>query len=272
MTADTQPRGRAKRNDLRTWEPGGLDPYLPIYPDALFELLSRELSLPERPFVVDVGAGTGRASLAMTRLGWYVAAVDLDGPALDVLRARAAAEGLEVATVQAAAEETGLDATSVDLVTAAHSFHWFNKRAALAEMARITRPGGGVALFWSVRDRDRSPFVASYYRILDRYGVAKRLYLEAERASGRATREALAGAEGLDSPRLHHMWHEMAMRIDDFMELSFAPGFVRALSPERQDAFGADVIELLAHYGFDGETPVSIPYRIDCWIATRSTP
>jgi SAM-dependent methyltransferase len=270
MTIDSQPRGRAKHIDPS--EPGSLDPYLPIYPDALFGLLSGELGLPERPLVVDVGAGTGRASLAMTRLGWSVAAVDIDRPALEVLRARAAAEGLEVAVVQGTAERTGLDATSVDLVTAAHSFHWFNKRAALAEMARITHPGGGVALFWNVRDRDRSPFVFDYYRIVDRYGVEKRLYLEAERASGRATREALAGAEGLHSPRLHHVWHEMAMRFDDFMELSFAPGFVRALSSERQDAFGADVIELLARYGFDGEAPVIIPYRIDCWIATRSTP
>jgi len=255
---------------MMTVAPGSLDAYLPIYPDALFELLSRELSLPERPIVVDVGAGTGRASLAMTRIGWHVAAVDLDGPALDVLRARAAAEGLEVATAQATAEQTGLDATSVDLVTAAHSFHWFNKRAALAEMARITRPGGGVALFWNVRDRDRSPFVAGYQRILERYGVAKRLYLEAERASGRATREALAGAEGLDSPRLHHVWHEMAMRSDDFMEISLAPGFVRAFSSERQYAFRADLIELLAHHGFDGEASFTIPYRIDCWIARRS--
>jgi len=272
MTTQSPPRDRAGRFDLRTWKPGEIDPYLPIYPDALFDLLSRELSLPERPQVVDIGAGTGRASLAMTRLGWHVAAVDLDGPALEVLRARAAAEGVEVATVHATAEETGLEQASVDLVTAAHAFHWFNKRAALAEMARITRPGGGVALFWNVRDRERSPFVADYNSILDRHGVAKRLYLEAERASGRATREALAGAEGLDSPRLHRVWHEMAMRSDEFIELCFAPGFVRAFSSERQDAFRTDITELLADHGVGGEAPLTIPYRIDCWIATRSTP
>jgi ubiquinone/menaquinone biosynthesis C-methylase UbiE len=256
---------------MMTIEPGSLDAYLPDYPHSLFELLSRELSLPERPMVVDVGAGSGRASLAMARLGWHVTAVDPDGAALDVLRARAADERLDVATVQATAEETGLDATSVDLVTAAHSFHWFKKRAALAEMARITRPGGGVALFWNVRDRDRSPFVAGYQDLLDRHGVAKRLYLEAERASGRATREALAAAAGLSSPRLHHVQHDMSMRPDDFIKISFAPAFVRAFSSERQDAFRTEVIELLAHHGFGGEASFTIPYRIDCWIATRST-
>ena len=256
---------------MMTSQPGSLDAYLPNYPDALFELLNRGLSLPERPLVVDVGAGTGRASLAMARLGWHVTAVEPDGPALDVLSARASAEGLEVATVRATAEQTGLDPASVDLVTAAHAFHWFVKRAALTEMARITRPGGGVALFWNVRDRKRSAFVAGYQDLLDRYGVAKRLYLEAERASGRATREALAAAEGLGSPHLHRVWHDMSMRPDDFLKISFAPAFVRAFSSERQDAFRTEVIELLGHHSFDGEAPFTIPYRIDCWIATRST-
>jgi SAM-dependent methyltransferase len=261
---------RLERFDPRTTPaPGSLDALLPGYAPGLFQLLSRELGLQERPLVVDVGAGTGRASIAMARLGWRVTAVDVDGPALDVLRARAAEEGLDVGTVQATAEETGLDATSVDLVTAAHSFHWFKKRPALAEMARITRPGGGVALFWNVRDRDRSSFVAGYQDLLDRYGVAKRLYLEAERASGRATREALAGAGGLGSPRLHRVGHDMSMRPDDFIKISLAPAFVRAFSPERQDAFRGEVTELLAHHGFGGEAPFTIPYRIDCWIATR---
>jgi SAM-dependent methyltransferase len=258
--------------NMMTVAPGRLDAFLPGYPRALFQLLSRELSLPERPRVVDVGAGTGRASLAMARLGWQVVAVEPDRPALDVLRARAEAEGLEVVTVQATAEETGLDPASVHLVTAAHAFHWFDKQAALAEMARITRPGGGVALFWNVRDRERSAFVAGYQSILDRFGVAKRMYLEAERASGRATREALIGVEGLRSPRMHDVRHEMAMRADDFMEISLAPSYMRAFSPERQDAFRAEVVELLAHHGFDGDAPFAIPYRIDCWIATRSTP
>jgi SAM-dependent methyltransferase len=253
-------------------QPGSLDAYLPIYPDALFELLDRELNLPQRPLVVDVGAGTGRASLAMARLGWQVTAVEPDGPALDVLSARASAERLKVATIRATAEQTGLHAASVDLVTAAHSFHWFVKRAALAEMARITRPGGGVALFWNVRDRDRSAFVAGYHDLLDRYGVAKRLYLEAERASGRATREALAAAEGLSSPRLHHLQHDLSMRPDDFIKISFAPAFVRAFSSERQDAFRAEVIELLARHGFGGEAAFTVPYRIDCWVATRRAP
>ena len=40
---------------------GEYDRYRPTYPDELFELISRALSLPRWPLVVDLGAGTGRA-------------------------------------------------------------------------------------------------------------------------------------------------------------------------------------------------------------------
>ena len=252
-----------------TLNPGNFDALLPGYPAALFDLLSRGLQLPHSPRVVDIGAGTGRASLAMARLGWQVTALEPDAPTLDVLRERASAEGLQVATVEATAERTGLRSASVDLATAAHAFHWFNKRLALEEIVRVTRPGGGVALFWNVRDRSRSAFIAAHRRVLDRHGMPKRLYLEAERASGRATRDALAREVGLAPARLIHLEHEMAMRPDEFITLGLLPGWVRALPRTRQEAYRADLVELLADHGYIGEALVTIPYRIDCWIATR---
>jgi SAM-dependent methyltransferase len=254
---------------LDTWARGP-ERYLPSYPDELFALIRRELRLPTRPAVVDLGAGTGRASLAMAALGWLVTAVEPDRHSLDVLQARATEAGLVVATAVATAEATGLDPASVDLVTAAQSFHWFDQPAALAEMARVVRPGGGTALFWNVRDRERSPFIAGYYRLLDRYGMRKRLYLEAERASGRVTQEALAGADGYGPPRLHQLQHELAMRPDDFVGMAFTPAYVRALEPEAQERFRSDVLALLAEHHFDGDRPFQLPWRTNCWLARRS--
>lgn len=248
----------------------GPERYLPMYPDGLFALIRRELRLPARPAVVDLGAGTGRASLAMAALGWVVTALEPDRPSLDVLQARATEAGLLVATVQATAEATGLDPASVDLVTAAQSFHWFDQPAALAEMARVVRPGGGIALFWNVRDREGSPFIAGYYRLLARYGMPKRLYLEGERASGRVTQEALAGADGYGPPRMHQLQHGLAMRPDDFVGSVSTNPYVRALEPEAQEQFRGDVLALLAEHHFDGDTPFQLPWLTNCWLARRS--
>ena len=261
----------ARGRSFDAWA-GDYDRYRPTYPDALFRLISAELKLPDLPRVADLGAGTGRASMAMATLGWRVTAVEPGAPMLDVLRSRAVADGVAIETVQATAEATGLAAWSFDLATAAQAFHWFDKPAALAEVARIVRPGGGVALFWNVRDESRSPFVADYHRILERYGgVAEGKYLQAGRASGRSsTREALEAAAGFAAPELHELRHELPATADAFLGMAFTASYIRALDVEAQSRFRAETLELLAHHGHRGGEPFVVPYRIDLWIARRS--
>ena len=247
------------------------DRYRPTYPETLFAHIARELKLPPHPDVADLGAGTGRASLAMARIGWGVAAIEPGGLMLDVLRARALEDGLAVETVQATAEDTGLVAASFDLATAAQAFHWFDKPAALAEMARIVGPGGGIALFWNVRDEGRSPFVADYHRVLERYGgVAEGKYLQAGRASGRSsTREALEAAEEFSTPELHELRHELQATAQGFIGMAFTASYIRALDPATQELFRSETLGLLARHGHRGDEPFAIPYRIDLWMARR---
>jgi SAM-dependent methyltransferase len=250
---------------------GEYDRYRPTYPDAVFARIRSELVLPERPRVADLGAGTGRASLAMATLGWQVTAVEPGGPMLDVLGTRAAEAGLSVERMQATAEATGLAPASVDVATAAQAFHWFDKGAALAEMARIVRPGGGIALFWNVRDEERSRFVADYHRILERYGgVAEGKYLQAGRSSGRsATRDAIAAAEGFEGPRLHELQHELPATAEGFVGMAFTASYIRALDPAVQGRFREETLELLARHGHRGDEPFAVPYRVDLWTAQR---
>ena len=247
------------------------DRYRPTYPDQLFAFMTRELELPGTPRVADLGAGTGRASIAMAALGWRVTAVEPGGPMLDVLRARAADEGLLIEAVQATAEATGLPAAAFDLATAAQAFHWFDKPAALAEMARVVRPGGGLALFWNVRDEERSPFVAEYHRILERFGgVAEGKYLQAGRASGRSsTRAALEAAEGFTAPELHELHHALSATANGFIGMAFTASYIRALDPEAQERFRTETLDLLARHGHRGDDPFTVPYRVDLWTARR---
>ena len=158
----------ARARGFESWA-GEYDRFRPGYPEELFATIRERLDLPTHPQVVDLGAGTGRASLAMAELGWRVTAVEPGKGMLDVLRANATDRGLLVSTVQGGAEATGLDPATAQLVTAAQSFHWFDQERALAEVARILRPAGGVALFWNVRDREHSPVLDDYAQLLDRY-------------------------------------------------------------------------------------------------------
>ncbi len=261
----------ARARSFDAWA-GEYDRYRPGYPEELFETIQGRLGLPSPPRVVDLGAGTGRASLAMAALGWRVTAVEPGKPMLDQLRAHAANEGLVISTIQATAEATGLDPASADLATAAQSFHWFDHDAALTEMARIVKPGGGIALFWNVRDAERSGFVADYHRLLaDRFGEADTgQYLQAGRETGHdRTRDAIGRAGGFGDPELLTLEHVVQTTAGGFIGMAFTASYVRSLSGEEQDRFRIELGGILGRHGHTDETPFDLPYRIDLWIARR---
>ncbi len=249
------------------------DRYRPGYPDELFATIHARLGLPELPHVADLGAGTGRASLAMAALGWRVTAIEPGRPMLDQLRARASDDGLVLATVQASAEETGLDPASVDLATAGQAVHWFDRERAVAEMARIVRPGGGVALFWNVRDEEASPLVAAYHAMLEeRFGSADAgRYLQAGRPQAHeATRSAFEGLASFSPIEKIELRHELTMSAEEFTGMAFTASYVRAQPEEAQVRFRADLAALLAQHGHASLQPFNVPYRIDLWTARRN--
>jgi SAM-dependent methyltransferase len=252
---------------------GEYDRFRPGYPDELFDEIQRRLSLPDHAQVVDLGAGTGRAALAMAERGWRVTAVEPGHAMLDVLRARASDAGLLVATRQASAEATGLDPGSVDLVTAAQSFHWFDKERAVAEMARVVRPGGGVALFWNVRDETASPFVADYHRLLEeRFGAADTgRYLQAGRPTGQErTRQAFEGLASFTPLEKVELRHEVEMSAEEFTGMAFTASYIRALPDDEQGRLRADLAALVADHGLAEMRTFTLPYRVDLWITRRS--
>ena len=74
-------------------------------------------------------------------------------------------------SINGTAEHTTLADASVDLVTAAQSFHWFDPAGARAEFARILRTGRPVALFWNTRRTRGSAFMQDYLDLLIEFGT-----------------------------------------------------------------------------------------------------
>jgi ubiquinone/menaquinone biosynthesis C-methylase UbiE len=57
----------------------------------------------------------------------------------------------------ATAEDTGLDASSFDIVTAGQCWHWFDSGAAMAEIQRVLRPDGVLAIAYNSYLAEHSP-------------------------------------------------------------------------------------------------------------------
>ena len=98
--------------------------------------------------MVDLAAGTGKFTQLLVSSGARIIAVE----PLEGMRAKLAAHNLGVEVVSGSAEAIPLADASLDLVTIAQAFHWFANERALAEIHRVLRPGGGLALIWNRRD------------------------------------------------------------------------------------------------------------------------
>lgn len=152
----------------------------PDYPAALFDLLAEHAGLRPGAVVADIGAGTGLFSEGLLERGAHVMAVE-PNPAMRSAAERILGhtEGFQV--VEGAAEATSLPAHSVDLVTAAQAFHWFDVEPARHEVLRILRPEGQVALVWNDRV-STEPLQVALDEVFARHGGARR---EAMAASDR---------------------------------------------------------------------------------------
>jgi SAM-dependent methyltransferase len=110
--------------------------------------------------VVDVGAGTGRATLAFADRGARVTAVEPDARMAAVLADRA--DGLPV-TVHVGPFEAFVPAAPFDLLICAQAWHWIDEATRWDLAADAVRPGGAVALFWNA-DRPADPRDADVLR------------------------------------------------------------------------------------------------------------
>jgi SAM-dependent methyltransferase len=127
----------------------------PVYAEAAIEW-ALEPVRERRPLrVADIGAGTGKLTAMLARLGADVTAVEPDPQMLAELR-RAMPE---VHSAPGSAEELPLADASVDAVLAGQAMHWFDLDRALPEIARVLTPGGVLAGLWNVDD-DRVGWVA----------------------------------------------------------------------------------------------------------------
>lgn len=133
----------------------------PGYPDEAIAVLVAMVGITAGVKVLDLAAGTGKLTRRLLELGVSVVAVEpVAGMRRELLQA---VPGIEV--LDGTAEAIPLQDASVDVVAVAQAFHWFDAPLALEEIARVLRPGGGLALLWNERD-ESTPWVAEMSRII----------------------------------------------------------------------------------------------------------
>ena len=111
--------------------------------------------------VLDLGAGTGKLTTRLVERGLQVIAVDPIAEMLEMLRTALP----DTPALLGSAEQIPLPDNAVDAVLVAQAWHWFDPERAVAEIARVLRPGGRLGVLWNTRD-ERSGWVKDFGRIV----------------------------------------------------------------------------------------------------------
>jgi SAM-dependent methyltransferase len=133
----------------------------PGYPAAAVDFIAARFGLGEGSVVVDLAAGTGKLARQLAGTGARVVAVE-------PVRAMRALIPACIEAVEGTAEAIPCADGTADAVTCAQAFHWFEPGAALDEIHRVLRPGGGLAIVTNVRD-EADPLQQVFLEVLGRY-------------------------------------------------------------------------------------------------------
>jgi SAM-dependent methyltransferase len=243
-------------------QPGaqGFDPGAPVYetsrpsyPADAVACMVEQLAIGPSSLVVDLAAGTGK----FTRLlpGRVIAVEPIEG-----MRRQFAVAVPGVPVVAAVAEAFPVADQSVNAVTVAQAFHWFDTDRALAEIWRVLRPDGRLGWVWNRRD-ESVPWVAHLRDLLEPYeGLTprewRRRWLRPEWTDTGFTQ--LQEAE---------FTYEQELDADGICGRVASISFIAALDQSERGELLARVRELVA--GFT--EPFVLPYRTAVyWCSKRS--
>jgi SAM-dependent methyltransferase len=139
------------------------------YPGEFIEYLYSQVGFKADSVIADIGSGTGIFSRQLLEKGTRVYCVE---PNDDMRRTaeKDLSEFDNFISVNAPAEDTGLQDRGFDFVTAATAFHWFDREEFRSESQRIIKDSGKVVLVWNIRDYERE-IIKKDFVIREKYGV-----------------------------------------------------------------------------------------------------
>lgn len=232
----------------------------PSYPPEAVAWLAEHLRIGPGARVADVAAGTGKLTRLLTPLGASLVGVE----PVAGMRTAFVAMCPGVPLVASTAEQLPIAASTLDAITVAQGFHWFDAPAALTEFARVLVSGGRLGLIWNARDRTND-LVDQLWSIMDR--VEKRApWRIDERWSDSAFEEHPAFTD-LTEATFHH---EQLLAREQVIARFRSVSHIAVLPPDDQERVLDEIRQVLdTHPLAVGREQIAIPYRVDAYWCER---
>lgn len=220
----------------------------PDYPPAVVGALAAELGIPAGARVADLGAGTGKLTRSLLQEGFDVVAVEPQEALCSVLAESVGPDRVK----QGPAEAIPLPADSVAAVTVADAFHWFDQAAALKEIRRILRPGGGLAVLFNVPDWSGTEWADKVASLLTESRP------EHPGLDGRPWRESVREAGGWTEPREVRVTTNQPASVERLLDFLASTSWIAAMEPKERDDILTRAEAIVRSVEMPRELPVQV--------------
>ena len=237
------------------------DRHRPAYPAAVIDDLIDLAGLESGTTVLEVGAGTGKATAMFAQRGIHVLAVEPSAEMAAVAR-RTFAGRREVQMEQSDFEHWDPAGRHFPLLFAAQAWHWVDPTVSFAKAARVLAPGGVLAAIWNRAVWSRAelrPAVLDAYRRAapDLLAETDPIHPASELSNDEDNwRRGVAAESGLTAAEIRDYEWSQTYSGRDYAALLETHSTIRVLPPERRGGLVDAVAEAIERHGNELTLPL----------------
>lgn len=129
----------------------------PSYPEKLIEDVICKADLKPNDTLLEIGAGTGKATIQFAEKGFNIKAIEIGEDMAEILRDKCADYPKVMVDVSSFEEWSSHNSGKYDMIYSAQAFHWIDKNIKYKKCHELLKDDGYLILFWYNASDDKSP-------------------------------------------------------------------------------------------------------------------
>lgn len=229
----------------------------PDFPKEIIDFLYENKAINKDSIIADIGSGTGRFTKLLLERGHHVYGVEPN----DEMRNKAKellSKFNSFTSISGNAENTTISGKSLDLITVAQAFHWFDKEKCVVEFKRILKDNGKVFIVWDDLINDYNGFSKEFRNVANKFRK-----IESENKGKKISRaetiaEFFKDKEHISVSFDHELYQDFERIKSGALSASFAP------KPDEDNykEFIAELEKIFNKYAPNGQ--VCTAFRVTC--------
>ncbi|MDP4193191.1 MAG: class I SAM-dependent methyltransferase [Bacteroidota bacterium] len=233
--------------------------YRPDFPSEIINFLYANGTVGNSSVIADIGSGTGRFTRLLLEKGSLIYGIERNKE-MRVKAEEMLSKFTNFISISGSAEETGLKSKSIDLITVAQAFHWFNREKCLIEFKRIIKDSGKVFIVWDDFIGNYNDFSIEQGKVISEYRAIK-----PENNGKRFTRAEMIDGFFKDNKfKTMFFTHELYEEFDEFKGGVLSASFTPKPGEEDYEHFITKLQEVFDSYQQNGR--VCMAFRCECYL------